>query len=141
MSPKNPPPSAVSPSPVLVDSCWYIRGMRFGRDPMQELKQIALVRDLATCGIVRSEVARGLREPKLLKAFQARWDVMLYVPTDNALWSDVEMQAWRLDRAGHNLPLADIVIACCARRIGAVVLTHDKHFSLIPGIQTAEQIV
>ena len=64
--------------------------MRFGRDPMQELRRIELVRDLATCGVVRSEVARGLREPKLLKKFQARWDVMLYVPTDNALWSDVE---------------------------------------------------
>ena len=115
--------------------------MRLGRDPMQELRRIELVRDLATCGVVRSEVARGLREPKLLKKFQARWDVMLYVPTDNALWSDVEAVAWRLDRAGHNLPLTDIVIACCARRIGAVVLTHDHHFSLIPGLQTAEQIV
>ena len=115
--------------------------MQQGRNPMHELKHIALVRDIATCGIVRSEVARGLREPKVLKAFQARWDVMLYVPTDNALWADVETLAWRLDRGGHILPLPDIIIACCARRIGAVVLTYDRHFALLPGIQTAEQIV
>jgi len=115
--------------------------MRQGRDPMRELQSIALVRDLATCGIVRCEVARGLRETGLVKKFQARWDVMLYVPTDNALWADVELTAWKLSRTGHNIPLTDIVIACCARRIGAVVLTYDKHFSVIPGIQTADRIV
>jgi len=131
----------MSPTPVLIDSCWYITGMRLGRDPMRELQSIALVRDLATCGIVRCEVARGLREPGLVKKFQARWDVMLYVPTDNSLWADVELTAWKLSRAGQNIPLTDIVIACCARRIGAVVLTYDKHFSHIPGIQAADRIV
>lgn len=108
---------------------------------MRELQHIALVRDIATCGVVRSEVGRGIREPALFRKFQARWDVMLYVPTDNALWQDVEFTAWKLTRAGHNIPLTDVVIACCARRIGAVVLTYDKHFSIIPGIKVAEQIV
>lgn len=115
--------------------------MRSGRDPMRELQAIALVRDVATCGIVRSEVSRGIREPALLHKFQARWDVMLYVPTDNALWADVELTAWKLTRAGQNLPLTDIVIGCCARRIGAVVLTYDKHFRVIPGVKVADEIV
>ncbi len=115
--------------------------MREARDPMRELQQIALVREIATCGVIRGEVGRGLREPALLKKFQARWDVMLYVPTDNALWSDVEITAWKLTRSGQNIPLTDIVIACCARRIGAVVLTHDRHFSVIPGIKSADRIV
>jgi predicted nucleic acid-binding protein len=115
--------------------------MKQGRDPMRELQSIGLVRDLATCGIVRCEVARGLRDAALVRKFQARWDVMLYVPTDNSLWADAELTAWKLSRIGQNIPLTDIVIACCARRIGAVVLTYDKHFSHIPGIQAAERIV
>ncbi len=115
--------------------------MKTGRDPMHELQTIAMVRDLATCGVVRSEVGRGIREPSLLRKFQARWDVMLYVPTDNALWEDVELTAWKLTRAGQNLPLTDIVIGCCARRIGAVVLTYDKHFSVIPGVKAAAEIL
>jgi predicted nucleic acid-binding protein len=128
-------------SPVLVDSCWYITQMKRGLHPLRTLESVAQVRDIATCGIVRAEVARGIREEGLLKKFRARWDVMLYVPTDNKLWADAEQLAWELDRRGVILPLTDIIIACCARRIGAVVLTFDKHFSHIPGIRCADRIV
>lgn len=107
---------------------------------MRELIPIAATRDVATCGIVRCEVARGLREPGLLRKFQARWDVMLYVPTDNKLWAEAELMLWRLDREGITLSLQDVAIATCARRIGAVVLTHDDHFRRIPGVQSTAEI-
>ncbi len=108
---------------------------------MAELTTIAMSRDVATCGIVRCEVGRGVREPALLKKFDARWDVMLYVPTDNKLWAEAEAMLWQLDRRGLNLPLTDVVIACCAKRIGAVVLTYDAHFDLIPGIRSTDRIL
>ena len=141
MPPPRRSPKNMSASPVLVDSCWYIEQMRAGRRPLRELQSIEFTRDIATCGIVRAEVARGIRDPEVLKKFQARWDVMLYVPMDNRLWADVEKLAWELDRRGTILPLTDIAIACCARRIGAVVLTFDRHFSLIPGIRSADRIL
>ena len=128
-------------SPVLVDSCWYIEHLKHRVDPMQELATIAMTRDMATCGIIRCEVGRGLKDPALLRKFDARWDVMLYVPTDNKLWADAEALLWKLDRQGITLPLTDVVIACCARRIGAVVLTHDGHFDLIPGIRSTDRIL
>ena len=127
-------------NPVLVDSSWYIRLIRTGRSPLRELQPMASIRDLATCGVVRCEVGRGISDSNLLRKFQARWDVMQYVPTDNRLWVEVEALAWEMDRRGKVLPLADIVIACCARRINAVVLTFDAHFSEIPGIVAAERI-
>ena len=128
-------------NPVLVDSSWYITLLRTGRHPLRELAALAEVRELATCGVIRTEVGRGLIDRNRLRKFQARWDVMLYVPTDNRLWVEVEALAWELDRAGKTFPLPDIVIACCARRIDAVVLTFDGHFSQIPGIVAAERIV
>ena len=131
----------MSASPVLVDSCWYITQMKQGLHPLRTLESVAHARDVATCGIVRAEVARGIRDPGLLKKFRARWDVMLYVPLDNRLLADAEQLAWELDRTGVILPLTDIIIACCARRIGAVVLTFDKHFSHIPGIRCTDQIM
>jgi predicted nucleic acid-binding protein len=127
-------------SPVLVDSSWYIRHFREGADPLRELMPIAHARDVATCGIVRCEVGRGIRDPALLRKFDARWDVMLNVPLDNKLMAEAESLAWKLDRSGLTLPLPDILIACCARRIGAVLLTHDDHFSLIPGIRSTDRI-
>ena len=129
-------------SPVLVDSCWYITTAKTGGNPLAMLASIAQVRDVATCGIIRCEVARGLRSPKVLCEFQAAWDVMLYVPTDNKLWLEIEGLIWQLDRTvGGALPLADIIIAACARRIGAVVLTFDAHFSSLPGIIAVDRIV
>lgn len=129
-------------SPVLVDSSWYIAVGKKGGNPIGFLEDIAEVRDIATCGVVRCEVARGLLNKKALTLFRAAWDVMLYVPTDNKLWQEVEDLAWQMDRTiGGSLPLADIVIACCARRIGAVVLTFDRHFQTIPGIVAVDRIV
>jgi predicted nucleic acid-binding protein len=122
-------------SPVLVDSSFYIQLLRGGHDPLRALALTAAARDLAVCGVVRCEVARGLRERRVLKRFQAFWDVMISVPTDEWIWNNVEETLWQLDRKGLTLPLPDVIIGCCARKIGAVVLTADAHFSLIPGVE------
>src|SRR5512135_2617718 len=115
----------MSGSPVLVDSCYYIQLTKLGRDPLQALAATAAQRDLATCGVVRCEVGRGIRHETVLRKFQDFWDVLLNVPTDNRLWEQVERAVWELDRQGTVLPQTDIIIACCARRIKAVVLTFD----------------
>jgi hypothetical protein len=127
-------------SPVLVDSSFYITLVRQGLDPLPALAAAAVERDLAVCGVVRCEVGRGFRQEEVRRKFQRFWDVMLNVPTDNRLWSAAEEMLWRLDRRGAQLPLTDVVIACCAQRIGAVVLTFDRHFSLIPGLRVISDL-
>ncbi len=128
-------------NPVLVDSSFYIGLAREGRDPLRALAVLAAQRDVATCGVVRCEVARGIKSETVLQRFRRVWDVMMYVPTDNRLWFDVECTLWELDRQGICLPLTDVVIACCARRIQAVVLTFDAHFQVIPGIRAVREII
>src|SRR5262245_19436288 len=110
-------------SPVLADSSYYIRLLWHRQDPLQHLALAAETRDLAVCGVVRCEVGRALRPERVRKQFREFWDVMINVPCDNRLWADVEDTLWDLDRRGMMLPLTDAVIACCARRIGATVLT------------------
>jgi len=127
-------------SPVLVDSSFYIRLLRQGQDPLRALALAAANSDLATCGIVRCEVGRGLRQSRLRQQFQAFWNVMLNVPTDNRLYEQVEQMLWELDRKGVTLPLTDVIIACSALRIGAVVLTFDHHFSEIPSLRTTDRL-
>jgi predicted nucleic acid-binding protein len=127
-------------NPVLVDSCYYIRRIKEGQDPLKLLALTAASRDLAICGVVRCEVARGLWQPGVRAKLSAFWDVMLNVPADNRLWADVEETAWQLDRKGVVLPLTDVIIGCSARRIKAAVLTHDKHFHDIPGITVLDQL-
>ena len=127
-------------SPVLADSSYYIHLLREGRDPFRALALASATRDLAICGVVRVEVGRAVRPVERLRKFQAAWNVMINVQTDNRLWEDVEATAWGLDRKGIILPLPDLIIACCAKRIGAVVLTFDGHFQKIPGVRAVNQL-
>ena len=127
-------------SPVLVDSSFYIRAAREGQDPLQLLATITVARDVAVCGVIRCEVGRGVKIPKVLDRYNAFWNVMINVPTDNRLWDSVGKMLWQLDRQGIVLPLTDVVIACSALRIGAVVLTHDDHFHQIPGVRATDRI-
>jgi predicted nucleic acid-binding protein len=127
-------------SPVLADSSFYIRLLRQSQDPLRALAVAAATRDLVICGVVRCEVGRALRPASVRQRFGAFWDVMLNVPTDNRLWEQAEQTLWELDRQGIVLPLTDVVIACCALRAGAVVLTHDHHFSQIPGVRTTDRL-
>ena len=127
-------------SPVLADSSFYIRLLREGQDPLRALAPAAATSDLVICDVVRCEVGRALRPMALRRRFEAFWDVTVNVPTDRRLWADVEQSLWELDRTGVVLPLTDMIIACCARRIGAVVLTYDHHFDLIPGTRTINRL-
>src|SRR5262249_35627538 len=127
-------------SPVLADSSYYITLLRRRHDPLAALALTGATRDLAVCGVVRCEVGRALRPESTLRRFQQVWDVMINVPTDNRLWEEVERMAWTLDRQGNILPLTDIVIACCAMRIDAVVLTFDTDFFRIPGLVVVSQL-
>jgi len=95
---------------------------------------------LAVCGVIRCEVGRGIRQLKLRERFRETWDVMINVPTDHRIWQDAESMLWELDRSGRILPLPDLVIAACAKRIGAVVLTFDEHFQSIPGIRAVSRL-
>jgi hypothetical protein len=127
-------------SPVLADSSFYIRLLRAGQDPLRALALAASSGDVAICGVVRCEVGRALRPEMVRQRFKDFWDVAINVPTDNRLWAETEQTLWELDRRGVTLPLTDVVIGCCAKRIGAVVLTFDHHFDQIPGVRTTDRI-
>ncbi len=120
--------------PVLVDSNVYIGLLRRGCDPVAVLGRWIRNGDLATCGMVRLEVERGLKVVALRQRLSAFFDVMCYIPTTNQTWEQSAELAWTLDRAGKILPAQDILIAATARTLGAVVLTDDTHFSEIPDL-------
>lgn len=125
---------------VLADSSWYIRNMREGRDPLPLLWLHGESRDLAVCGVIKAEVGRGVRDPVALEKFQLLWSCMLYIDDGYKRWEKTMELAWALDRKGIVLPLADIHIAACAMHAGAVILTYDQHFQLIPGIDATDRI-
>lgn len=121
---------------VLVDSNVHIGLLRRGIDPAGCLGEWIGAGDLATCGMVRLEVERGVKGEKARRSVALFFDVMVNAPTSNRVWEHAKNIAWRLDRSGCVIPAQDILIGACALALGAVVLTDDAHFGHIPGLAT-----
>lgn len=123
---------------VLVDSSIYIHLLRTGADPVAELAARFEPTEIVGCDLVRCEVLRGVIRPKAKTYLTEFFDLLVHVTMDHRAWRETEEMAWQLDRAGKVLPLTDIVIAVCALRAGAEVLTRDRHFEMIPELRLAE---
>ena len=92
-------------------------------------------RNLAICGMIRLEVLRGVKSLKAFQTISSLMDVMINIRTDNRLWTEATDLAWSLDRKGKIIPGPDALIAAAALRTGSMVMTSDKHFSLIEGLR------
>ena len=125
---------------VLVDSSYFIAGLRAGEDPLQELDRHADEIELYTCGMVTVEVLRGLK-PRSAHERMARYlGCMRYIPTLNKIWEQVASLAWRLDRKGCFMQVSDLVIASCALEADAAVLTFDSDFQNIPNLRVLDRL-
>ena len=124
---------------ILIDSCMIIPLLRRGLDPAREFSVLAEQDDICTCGVVRCETSRGIRVPKIRRAYQAYLDCLLYIPTPNKIWERTEELLCEVGRLGHIIPVTDGIIAACALSAGASVLTIDKHFSYIPGLTVLKE--
>ena len=120
---------------ILVDTNVYIDLMKYGRDPVSILGEWVGSSELVTCGMVRLEVLRGLKNPRVRQRISSFMDIMINVRTDATFWPDATDLAWDLDRQGKVIPGTDIIIAACALRTSAAVLTSDTHFGLIDGLR------
>ena len=122
---------------VLVDSSVYIQLLRADKDPVRALAQAFEVTEIVGCDVVRCEVLRGVIRPKAKAHLAAFFDLLIHIPTDHRVWSATEALAWQMDRKGDVVPLTDLLIAVCAMRAGAAVLTNDRHFARVPRLQLA----
>jgi predicted nucleic acid-binding protein len=125
---------------VLVDSNVFIGLLRRGLDPVEVLGRWIGLGDLATCGMVRLEVERGLKVEKVRRRVAGFFDVLINVPTSNKIWEQATSLAWSLGRCGITLPAQDILIAACAKEVGAAILTDDKHFDEFIGLQVFKPV-
>ena len=126
---------------VLVDSSFFIDRLRAGADPFEEFAARADADDFLTCGLVVTEVLRGVKIKKAHQRLEALFSCMIYVPTLNRVWERVAKLAWELDRAGKGMQVTDLIVAACALEANAVVLTLDSDFERVPGLRVISRLV
>lgn len=126
--------------PILVDSAWIIDAMRAGDDFRQRLIPALRAGQLYNSGIVRAEVLRGVKLPRMRDEVCDFFDIVPEVPCDAKLWRQVSELGWALGRRGKWPPVTDLAIAACALRVGAGVISPDAHFRDIPGLDVRENV-
>ena len=126
---------------ALVDSSFFIDRLRTGLDPLAELTAYSDEWETLTCGIVMTEVLRGMKHKSAHRRMADYLACMLYVPTLNAVWERVAKLAWELDRRGRVMQVTDLVIAVCALENDAAVLTLDGDFAQVPGLRVISRLV
>ncbi len=119
---------------ILVDSTLYIDWLRKRIDFARLLEPWVRSRNLCLCGVIRVEVVRGILNPKQRARIEEFFDLIPEIPTDPALWRDVATLAWKLDREGKVIPLPDLIISAGALKVGAGVVSLDRHFWEVPGL-------
>ena len=125
---------------VLVDSSFFIDRLRAGTDPFEEFAARADADDFLTCGLVITEVLRGVKIKKAHQRLESLFSCMIYVPTLNRVWERVAKLAWELDRAGKGMQITDLIVAACALEVDAVVLTLDSDFERVPGLRVISRL-
>lgn len=125
---------------ILIDSTIYVDWFRRRVEPGEIVGPWIRARELAICGVIRAEVIRGVVHARQKARIEELFDALEETPTDHALWNDAVDLAWALDRRGVVLPLTDIVIAACALRSHAILITTDDHFLKIPGLKTLRDV-
>ena len=79
---------------VMVDSNVYINLLKRRQDPTGILGEWAGDRNLATCGMIRMEVLRGLKVPRVYQRVANFLDVLIDVRTNDTFWDDAAALAW-----------------------------------------------
>lgn len=125
---------------ILVDSSLYIDWLRRRVEPHRRLEPWLRSGEVCGCGVVRAEVLRGVVDPAQKSRIEEFFELLPEVPCDAELWREAANLAWRLDRQGKVLPLTDIVIAACAFRAGATLISTDPHFGEIPDLRWQERL-
>ena len=74
------------------------------REPLQELALASVDRDIAVCGMIATEVGRGIRQRRFLDRYIRAWKQILYIPSTQQRWRETLELAWHLDRKGLVLP-------------------------------------
>jgi len=122
-------------SKILPDTCAWIDFLKGRPTPLAEALGEALTRvEVVTCGIVLFELLQGIKNPNegamVLNALQS----LPHLDMSRDLWIMAGQLAANLRSNGHTLPLSDIIIATLALENECAVMTIDRHFDIIPGL-------
>ncbi|MBW2066851.1 MAG: PIN domain-containing protein [Deltaproteobacteria bacterium] len=124
---------------VLLDTSVWIDALR-GKtlDIVENTRKLLKEDRVATCGPVKFEIRRGLRNQER-KGVLELFDALVCLSIQEALWEAAGDLAASLRGKGVNIPPMDVLIAQICLHNDVTLFTLDEHFRLIPGLKLFEK--
>lgn len=114
---------------VLIDTCAWIDFLRQSQGGLGDQVEQLLARDgAALCGVVQAELMQGAKGRKELDQLDFLLANVPCLEITAADWLSAGRLLVQLRAKGLQVPLSDALIAVCAKRHQAPVLTLDQHF-------------
>lgn len=99
--------------------------------PTEEAKKLFEENEIATCGVIKTELLRGSNSEKQFSQMEEALDDFTYLSFSEKDWISLSRQFITLKQNGLAVPFQDAMIAYLAIKNNCEVWTNDKHFKLM----------
>ena len=113
---------------ILVDTNVIID---FWDNPNDEYARIFEDNEIATCGVIKTELLRGSNSEKQFSQIEEALNDFTYFSFSEKDWISLSKLFITLKKNGLAVPFQDAMIACLAIKHDCEVWTNDKHFKLM----------
>jgi len=120
---------------VFIDTSAWIEYLKKTAHPItKEIESALLLNTATTCQLVLAELIQGARSEKETALIMDLALVARILKESESTWQQAGFLANKLRKQGKTLSLIDCYLAVLAKENKAVILTLDKHFSIIAGL-------
>lgn len=120
---------------IFVDTCIWVEFFRSKSSKTDFLGNLLINNAIWTSGIIAFELLQGVKSLAEKSKIKDALSGLNYVELSYDLWQKAAELSLTLKKKGVSIPLSDIIIAAIAIENGLQVLSYDKHFEQIPGLQ------
>ena len=103
----------------------------FWKNPTTEKESIFQENEIATCGVIFTEILRGSKNPKESEKLKTALECFEYLAFEKQDWLEVSSLFAKLKKSGLTIPFQDGIIAYLAIKNDCHLWTLDNHFKLI----------
>lgn len=120
---------------ALADTCAWVDYFKPGPSILKtSLEKLLLTGRVFVCGPVLYELSQGIKSTKDRSAVMDALKSLDYLEMTNSLWLKAGDLSSTLRKAGKTIPFSDILIAAIAMENNLSVVTIDKHFREVKGL-------
>ena len=116
---------------ILVDTNILID---YFKNPTDDATKIFEQNEIATCGVVVTELLRGSKSQKESEKLKTALECFEYLDFEKADWIEIAELFIKLKKAGVTVPFQDGIISYLAIKYNCKVWTKDCHFKVIQAV-------